>query len=361
MNDSIGMTRSSQNNYHGAKLVIVLSVILGCGHVLCAQTTASIDPAREVVPPTIPRASTSLTLPDCIISPDDVLTISVFDAPDVTGEYRVSPTGEIEIPLLSAPIVAAGQTPGQLAELISKKYRASEVYTHARVTVAIKESHVHAIAIAGAVKKPQIYPVFGKITLMDLLSQAEGLADDSGSLAIVTRGDIATPILNSSVKCEAANKPAFCESTFSVDLSRLTQMGDPTLNIELYPGDRVTVQRAGIVYVVGAVNKPGGFPLKTGQERMTVIQALALAEDIKPTAAQKRAMIIGKTLPRQTVAKKLQSTSPRCWKATNQIPSSRPMTFSLFPTVPGNERFAEALKLPSPLPRGELFIITEAE
>ena len=113
-------------------------------------------------------------------------------------------------------------------------------------------------------------------------------------MAIVTRGDIATLILKSRTTCEAANRPAFCESIFNVELSRLTEMGDPILNVDLYPGDRVTVQRAGIVYVVGAVNKPGGFPLKTGQERMTVIQALALAEDIKPTAAQKRAMIIRK-------------------------------------------------------------------
>jgi len=110
----------------------------------------------------------------------------------------------------------------------------------------------------------------------------------------VTRGDIAMQILKSTDACGTANKQPFCASTFSVDLSRLTETGDPLLNVELYPGDRVTVQRAGIVYVVGAVNKPGGFPLKTGQEKMTVIQALALAEDVKPTAAQNRAMIIRK-------------------------------------------------------------------
>ena len=223
-----------------------------------------------------PSAASSLALPDCIISPDDVLTINVYDAPDVTGEYRVSPTGQIEIPLLSAPIVAAGRTPAQLSELISERYRQAEIYSHPRVTVAIKESRVHAITIAGAVKKPQIYPVFGKTTLLDLLSQAEGLAEDAGSLAIVTRGDIAMQVIKSPEACGAASKPASCDSTFSVDLSRLTETGDPLLNVDLYPGDRVTVQRAGIVYVVGAVNRPGGFPLKTGQEKMTVIQALAL-------------------------------------------------------------------------------------
>jgi polysaccharide export outer membrane protein len=162
------------------------------------------------------------------------------------------------------------------------------------VTVAIKESRVHAVTIAGAVKRPQIYPVFGKTTLLDVLSQAEGLADDAGSLAIVTRGVIAMQILNSPPACGGAGKPASCDSTFTVDLTRLTQTGDPLLNVDLYPGDRVTVQRAGIIYVVGAVNRPGGFPLKTGQENMTVIQAVALAEDLKPTAAGKNAMIIRK-------------------------------------------------------------------
>ena len=58
----------------------------------------------------------------------------------------------------------------------------------------------------------------------------------------------------------AESPAASCGRKFSVDLSRLTETGDPLLNVDLYPGDRVTVQRAGIVYVVGAVNRPGGFP-----------------------------------------------------------------------------------------------------
>ena len=161
--------------------------------------------------------------------------------------------------------------------------------------MAAKESRVHAVTIAGAVKRPQIYPVFGKTTLLDVLSQAEGLADDAGNLAIVTRGAIAMQSIKQPEACESASKPVSCDSTFSVDLNRLTESGDPLLNVELYPGDRVTVQRAGIVYVVGAVNRSGGFPLKTGQEDMTVLQAMALAEGLKPIAAQKKAMIIRKS------------------------------------------------------------------
>jgi polysaccharide export outer membrane protein len=268
---------------------------LACCSLLSAQTSASIVHPSDVVSGPASPAASSLALPDYIVSPDDVLIISVYDAPDITGEYRVSPTGQIELPLLSAPIAAAGRTPAELSELISEKYRKSEIFSHPRVTVAAKESRVHAVTIAGAVKRPQIYPVFGKTTLLDVLSQAEGLADDAGNLAIVSRGAIAMQTIKQPGACGSASKQVSCDNAFSVDLSRLTETGDPLLNVDLYPGDRVTVQRAGIVYVVGAVNRPGGFPLKTGQQDMTVIQAVALAEDLKPTAARKKAMIIRKS------------------------------------------------------------------
>jgi polysaccharide biosynthesis/export protein len=289
-----GLARSSGKGFKGGALVAACAAVLACCASVAAQTAPRIGDQAILLSANISHTAFSPAIPDCVISPDDVLTVSVFDAPDVSGDYRVGPTGQIVIPLLSAPVTAAGLTPTQLSELIGETYSNAQIYTHPRVTVAIKESRVHAISIAGAVKKPQIYPVFGETTLLDLLSQAEGLADDAGSLAIVTRGDIALEVLKSSEACEAASKPPSCETTFSVNLSRLLEVGDPLLNVDLYPGDRVTVQRAGIVYVVGAVNKPGGFPLKAGQEKMTVLQALALAEDVKPTAAQKRAMIIRK-------------------------------------------------------------------
>ena len=282
-----GRRRSGLRSLRGGKGTAASATIVVCALLLVGQGLATAASSEAGPAVTRPPA-----LPDCTISADDVLTIKVYDAPDVTGEYRVNPTGQIEIPLLSAPVEAAGLTTAQLAKVISERYSQAQIYTHPRVTVAIKESRAHSIAIVGAVKKPQIYPVFARLTLLDLLSQAEGLAEDAGSLAVVTRGDIALEVAKSQEGCGGASPSAFCASTFSVDLHRLTDTGDPLLNVDLYPGDRVTVPRAGIVYVAGAVNKPGGFPLKTGQEKMTVIQALALAEDLKATAAQSKAMII---------------------------------------------------------------------
>ena len=231
-------------------------------------------------------------VPDSIVCPDDVLSINVYDAPDITGQYRVSPSGQIALPLLPDAIVAAGLTSSQLAERIGEKYRQAGIITHPRITVDVKESRVHSITIGGAVKMPEIYPMFGNTTLLDVLSQAQGLADDASNTATVMRGEIAMTILKRSGACEAASEPTSCESTFNVDLGRLLEAADPAANIALYPGDRVTVQHAGIVYVEGAVNRPGGFPLKAGQEDMTVLKALALAEDLKPTASRKNIIII---------------------------------------------------------------------
>jgi polysaccharide export outer membrane protein len=228
------------------------------------------------------------------VSPDDVLHVEIFDVPDISGDYRVSAKGTLTLPLLSNTIVGAGLTLDGLGRVIAESYRKAGVLGNPQVTVTVKESRLHSIAIVGAVNKPQIYPLFGRTTLLDLLSQAEGTADDAGGTAIITRGEISQWTLKRSGRCEGPDKRDACSPTVIVDLKKLLETGDPSLNVDLYPGDRVTVRRAGIVYVVGAVKRPGGFPLKSDQEEMTVLKAIALAEDLKPTAARKKAMIIRK-------------------------------------------------------------------
>ncbi len=189
-----------------------------------------------------PKFASAPELPDYIISPDDVLGISVYDAPDVSGEYRVGPTGQLELPLLSEAVVAAGLTTAQLSKLLVKKYREEEIFSNARVTVAVKQSRVHSITVGGAVKNPQIYPLFGKTTLWDVLSQAGGLSDDAGNTAVVIRGGVAIAALKESGACTLPNSAAACAETLTIDLRRLIETGDPGSNVELYPGDRVTVQ-----------------------------------------------------------------------------------------------------------------------
>jgi polysaccharide biosynthesis/export protein len=230
-------------------------------------------PDKTPVAATMPSESAS----DSLISPDDVLDVYVMDVPELSRQYRVSTTGNVALPLLQNPISAAGMTTTDFSEALGQQLHDYGLVTNPNISVAIVSSRLKSVAITGAVKMPQIYPVLGKTTLVDVLSQAQGLADDASNTAIVSRGSL--------------GEQATGQVTQAVDIRKLLQNADPKNNLDVYPGDRVTVPHAGIVYVVGAVNKPGGFPIKTS-DGMTVLQALAMAEGKLYSAVPNKAMII---------------------------------------------------------------------
>jgi polysaccharide biosynthesis/export protein len=269
-------------------LALLLTVV-----VLSAPAIAR---SQELSPSAAPNLSSSSTpakpvdanaadQPDYVISQDDLLDIYVFDVPDLSRQYRVSPNGTIQLPLLPDSIPAAGKTRFQLSRAITETLRDRRLVANAHVAVEVKESRVHSVAITGAVKRPQIYPVFGQTTLLDLLSQAEGLADDAGSAAFITRGDVARR------RQLEEKQPASENSSIRVDLKRLLEGEDVAPNPIVYPGDRVTVPHAGVFYVLGAVNRPGGYNLKDAQESVTVLMALATAGDSTSTAKRQVVLI----------------------------------------------------------------------
>jgi polysaccharide biosynthesis/export protein len=205
------------------------------------------------------------------IRPDDVLEIYVIDVPEVSRQCRVSPDGFISVAMLP-PIPASGMRLAALSERVANDLRDSGLVSNPHVTVSVVQSRLSSVSITGAVRKPQIYPVFGETTLLDLLSQAEGLEEDAGdTLFIQGNGKRIQPV--------------------SVNVTRLLN-GDGEMNVTIVPGDRITVPRAGVVYVVGAVNKPGGFQLGLNRQRISLLQAVALAEDLKTTALRSKALLI---------------------------------------------------------------------
>jgi polysaccharide biosynthesis/export protein len=275
----------------GVLIGVAIGLLAACP--LRAQSTAAESAGEghfELHPNPAPVAGAA----EFLISPDDVLDIYALDVPEISREYRVDPGGSISIPLLSQTVPAAGLTPSQLSDEISERLQKAGLVMHPRLMVQVKASRAHSIAIAGAVKKPQIYPVFTKITLLDAISQAEGLTDDAGNTATITRG-AASAYLDRGAEAEGAVGVLSSSPRVEVvDIKRLLEEGDPALNVDLYPGDRVTVQRAGVVYVVGAVNRAGGFVLKNDREQMTVLKAVALADNLMSTAVPKKTVIIRK-------------------------------------------------------------------
>jgi polysaccharide export outer membrane protein len=264
-------------------IIGLLALLLGT--LLSAQTA----PARDKTPALpVPAVTATTTAPpslpgpdsDLIISPDDVLDIYVMDVPELSRQYRVSPGGTILLPLLDKPMMAAGINVSTFSATLAKELSQRGLVSNPHIMISIASSRLKAVAITGAVKRPQIYPVFGHTTLLDMLSQAEGLEADASKVAIVSRGDLGQQMAKSGERVQ------------TIDLKKLMETGDAAHNIDIYPGDRVTIPRAGVVYVVGAVNKPGGFPINSTGDGMTVLQAIAMAEDLKPTAIGKKAMVI---------------------------------------------------------------------
>jgi polysaccharide biosynthesis/export protein len=247
------------------------------------------------------------------IGPEDVLDINVFEAQEMNREVRVSASGEISLPLLGA-VRAAGLTPRELEtsleELLHQKYMKDP-----HIGVFVREMQSHPVSVMGAVRKPGIFQIRGSKTLLEILSLAEGLADDAGEEVIILRGagqnnepaplsekanevtefspamGMQEPEKVAATDAGADKGSALSPNVVRVNLKDLLDSTDPSHNPPVYPGDIVKVSRAGIVYVVGAVKRPGGFAMKTN-ERISVLQAIALSEGLTRTASKNGARII---------------------------------------------------------------------
>jgi len=141
------------------------------------------------------------------------------------------------------------------------------------------------VTVEGAVKSPQDVPVIGPTRLASILSQCGGLADDAGSTATITRSEF------DSSNSEAGAGTA---GSITVELKKLMDVNDPIAKTEVYPGDRISVEHAGVFYVLGEVNRPGGYNLKRAQEQVTILEALSIAGDVTSIAKKTQVRIIRK-------------------------------------------------------------------
>jgi polysaccharide export outer membrane protein len=245
------------------------------------------------------------------IGADDVLDITVFEAPELNCSLRVSANGEISLQLLG-PVKAGGLSPGQLESVLQELLRRTYM-KDPHVGVFVRELQSHPVSVVGAVKKPGVFQIRGTKTVLELLSMAEGVADDAGDTVLVMRGaGFPRSSGGNTSELEPQNEGEVSGSTggevlssvpagvpghegaseiVEVNLKSLLESVDPAFNIPVHPGDIVKVTRAGIVYVVGGVKKPGGYVLKSN-ENISVLQALALAEGLTRTSLKSQARII---------------------------------------------------------------------
>jgi polysaccharide biosynthesis/export protein len=282
---------------------------------------------------------------DYVIGTGDLLSIQVFDVPELSREVRVSQTGTIGIPLVPVRLHITGLTELQAELKIAEVLEANGLVSHPQVSVFVKEKKSKPITVVGAVMHPMVFQADRQITLLEVLAEAGGIAGDAGDSVIVTRAetnpsdDVSSPPTispqdaaptsaaprdsaavtapqrvspSSSADSTSATQPIVpsptptstiadaqlvpppLSNTITVNLNQILEIGDTSNNIVLVPGDIVTVPHAGIVYALGAVNRPGGFTVSNDRRQLTTLKLLALAGGLDRAAKSARAVIVRK-------------------------------------------------------------------
>jgi polysaccharide export outer membrane protein len=286
---------------------------------------------------------------DYVIGNGDVLSIEVFDVKELSRDVRVSQTGTIGMPLVPVRLHVSGLTELQAEQKITELLEANGLVSHADVSVTIKERKSKPITVVGAVAHPLVYQADSQVTLLEVLAEAGGLSNDAGGQVIVTRPvpemtfddseppasdlrgghpagsrpvkpetkplteaaapssspasgtaaeppDLSAPNTSPQKSINAAGIPSTSVpvDTITVNLFELMEAGNTKNNITLQAGDVVTVPHAGIVYVLGAVGRPGGFVLTNDREQLSTLKILALAGGFTNTAKTDHAVIIRK-------------------------------------------------------------------
>src|ERR1700686_4571843 len=328
-----------------------LLALMAAGTGICAQTVLRTpEEANDRIKALSEKAR--YTPHDYVIGSGDTITIDVFDVKELTRDVRVSQTGTIGLPLVPVRLQVKGLTETQAEQKIAEVLQANGLVSHPEVSVSVKDRKSKPITVVGAVPRPMVYQAERPVTLLEVLAEAGGVSPDAGDTAIVTRPtsepadtspavsneDVIPPSSQDAIPTQRApnnNAPIFgglaldpsqpvpgvapvtpapntnfpsaevaakdapvptmpppLSNTITVNLNQLMESGDPVNNIILQAGDIATVPHAGIVYVLGAVGRPGGFVLANDRAQMTTLKMLALAGGLNRTAKSNHAVII---------------------------------------------------------------------
>ena len=211
--------------------------------------------------------------PSILIGPGDLLTVTVFETPELSSSVRVNQDGNAGLPVLG-PVHVAGLTSQEASAAIEDAFRSRGLLLNPHVTVSETEFASQGASVLGEVHAPGVYPTLGSRRLLDMLSLAGGVSTTAGRLvSIVHRGDSQHPV-------QIALQPT---------PASLHAQENPVI----LPGDTIVVAKAGVVYVIGDVLRPGGI-LVDNNERISVIEALSLAGGFNKTAAMSQTKLVRK-------------------------------------------------------------------
>lgn len=210
--------------------------------------------------------------------PADVLNITVYDNPDLSGNFTVSPDGSIVFPLIGQTMVS-GLTIGNIKDIITGLLEKDYLYNPI-VSVTVKEYRSKKVRVLGNVGKPGIYYLDRPMRFFDLLSKAEGIPQ---KFMEIKKGHKAR-IIRQNGKEGSSGKG----TVITIDLYDLLIKGEEEANILLKDGDVIYILQNQSIYVIGEVKKSGSFPYDEG---MTVLKAITLAGGVTTKASAKNTVV----------------------------------------------------------------------
>jgi polysaccharide biosynthesis/export protein len=228
------------------------------------------------------------------LGPEDVITLSILAGGEeqVAKDMAVGANGYINIPFIGK-IKAAGLTMEELEKAIINPLE-KDFFVSPQVHLRIKEYQSLQFFVSGAVKNPGKYALDFIPTVMDVIANAGGVMPGRGNLAYILRG-----VENKEINDEDMAKTISKTEPIKVDLIKLLDEGDMSVNIKLKSGDTVYIplgtklnQAATKVYVQGKIKSPGVLDYQPG---LTALAACIMAGGFDKFAAPNRAKIIRQT------------------------------------------------------------------
>lgn len=278
-----------------AKRFLVLLGLSAFGLANIAYAQSRVD---GTIPPQTPAQNTQAPNLDAsklyggyMIGVGDIINIRIGEEPDVSGQYQVSESGDVKIPLLEKPIHADGLSTFDFSSKLAQELKTQQILKDPYVTVFIERGMTQNVTVSGPVARPGIYPIERPTRLLDVLSMSGGLAPNAGGTITITHA----PDAKAEKDGKAGPDGGTGTTSENIDVATLMSGDNRVANVLVHAGDNINVGGAAIVYVVGAVTKPGAFAVQDPRKGLSVLKAIALVEGTTPTAKLGSAIIVRKS------------------------------------------------------------------
>jgi polysaccharide export outer membrane protein len=221
---------------------------------------------------------------DYIVGPNDVLNITVFEQPQLTGKYIVQADGTFTFPLLGR-LKAGGMSMQLLENELRDRLVKGGFLKQPQVGVSVDQYRSQQIFIMGEVRQPGSLQFTGSMSIIEALARAGSTTEHAGPEAVILR----LPNGGAPPDAAAIERAQNSKDTNLVRVNLQNLQGALSQNIELRAGDTIFVPRAESVFVSGQVRNAGEYNIRKG---MTVRQVLTLAGGLTERGSPRRIQII---------------------------------------------------------------------